>query len=302
MRASTCWGPVSCGGRTDAAVKSWARVPPDSRFAARAFQGRIRIEIERGRLAKAEQIVKEALDDRRTHRLGLPILLRPIYSLQGRLEEAQRLIEAQWDLLNEAGQGASEKAIILVRLHIDFQRTVPTAEATRSDLDQAARLAPDDDRIWLGRANVALRSGSCDDAVKWLDACLQQRAEDVAVWRARLDWALAANRVEKVEEALKHLPVKESTPAHAAKLAAWLAARRGDVESQRRALETLVDADPTDLKASDRLAELAGSGASGAGRRASGQEVHNRMARGSLPEAVSAESADARRGGDGRPG
>jgi tetratricopeptide (TPR) repeat protein len=40
-------------------------------------------------------------------------------------------------------------------------------------------------------------------------------------------------------------------------LAAWLAARRGDRAAQRRALERLIAADPADLAAWDRLAELA---------------------------------------------
>ena len=40
-------------------------------------------------------------------------------------------------------------------------------------------------------------------------------------------------------------------------MAAWLAARRGDAESERRALERLVADDPADVPALDRLAELA---------------------------------------------
>jgi tetratricopeptide (TPR) repeat protein len=186
-------------------------------------------------------------------------LLEPIYSLQGRLEEALRLIEAQWDQLNEAGLGASERAIVLVRLHIEFQRTTPAPDALRSDLERAAQLAPDDDRIWLGKANLALRTGAYDDASRWLDDCLSRRPEDVPVWRARLDWAVATNRIALVQEALKHLPLNESTPAQVARLAAWLAARRGDAESERRALEREIDVDPTDVKAVDRLAELTAS-------------------------------------------
>jgi tetratricopeptide (TPR) repeat protein len=244
-------------GQPDAALACWARVPPGSRFAAQSIQGRVRIEMERGRLAKAEQIIKHALADPRAIGLGLPILLGPLYTPQGRTDEALRLIEAQWDHLNDAGDGASEKAIILVRLHIAFERTTPSVEAIRSDLDQAAQLAPDDDRIWLGKANLAIRAGLYNDAVPWLVACLRQRPDDSSVWRARLAWAMATNHVAELNEALKHLPASESTPAEVARLAAWLAGHRGDVESERRALERLVDADPADLKALDRLAELA---------------------------------------------
>jgi enediyne biosynthesis protein E4 len=48
-----------------------------------------------------------------------------------------------------------------------------------------------------------------------------------------------------------------ATPAQVHGLTAWLAARRGDAEAERRALERLIEADPADVTALDRLAELA---------------------------------------------
>src|SRR5207248_2545651 len=102
-------------GRTEAADTAWARVPPDSPFAPRAILGRMQLQMERGRLADAEQIIRDALDDPRIDRSSLPILLGPVYSQQGRLEETLRLVEARWEALNQAGEGASEKAINLVR-------------------------------------------------------------------------------------------------------------------------------------------------------------------------------------------
>src|SRR5262249_34680351 len=76
-------------------------------------------------------------------------------------------------------------------------------------------------------------------------------------WRARLNWAVATNRVSDATEALEHLPAQESTPAQVHRLTAWLAARRGDRGGERRALERLVAADPAELDAWERLAELA---------------------------------------------
>jgi enediyne biosynthesis protein E4 len=72
-----------------------------------------------------------------------------------------------------------------------------------------------------------------------------------------LAWAVAANRVAEARDALEHLPANLSTPARIHKLTAWFAARRGDVESERRALERLIVADPADFFALDRLALLA---------------------------------------------
>ncbi len=56
---------------------------------------------------------------------------------------------------------------------------------------------------------------------------------------------------------MKHLPVEEATPAQIPKLSAWLANRRGDRVSEQRALERLIEADPIDFAALDRLAGLA---------------------------------------------
>jgi len=157
-----------------------------------------------------------------------------------------------------AGEGASEAAINLVRLHIEQRRTTNPVEAVRSFLDRAARSAPEDDRVWLGKASLAIRAGSYDEAARWLDACLRRRPDDVPVWRARLLWAMAIGRVPEARLATEHLPAAESTPVQVHKLVAWFAAQRGDAVSERGALESLVAADPADFTALDRLIELAG--------------------------------------------
>jgi thioredoxin-like negative regulator of GroEL len=244
-------------GHPEAAEAAWARVPPASRFAPRAILGRMQIQMERGRLAAAEQIIWDALNDPRVDAASLPILLGPVLCQQGRLEETLRLLEARWEALNRSGGGASEAAINLVRAHIALRRSPDSIEVIRSALDQAAARAPEDDRVWLGKANLAIRVGAYDEAARWLDACLKRRPEDVPVWRARLDWAMATNRVPEARDALKHLPVEASSPAQVARLTAWLAARRGDLAGKRRALERLIAADPTDATAFNRLAELA---------------------------------------------
>jgi enediyne biosynthesis protein E4 len=244
-------------GRTEAADKAWARVPPDSHLAARAILGRIQLRAERGQFAETEQIIRNALDDPRIDVSSLPLSLGPIWCLQGRLEETLRLIQARWDALNQAGEGDSEPAINLVRGHVELRRNSIPVEIVRSNLDQAARSYPQDDRIWLGRANLAIRVGSYAEAAQWLDDCLRRRPGDVPVWRARLEYAMATNRVPDAWEALKHLAAAESTAAHVHRLTAWFAAQRGDAQSERRALERLNATDPTDFIAADRLAEIA---------------------------------------------
>jgi enediyne biosynthesis protein E4 len=244
-------------GRIGSADKAWARVPPDSPYAPDAIQGRARIRAERGQFAKMEQIIGDALADPRIDGSSLSLALGPVWCLQGRLEETLRLFEARWSVLNRAGEGDSEAAINLIRGHIELRRSPIPVEMVRSSLDQAAQLAPDDDRVWLGKANLAVHVGSYDEAKRWLDACLRRRPEDLAVWRGRLDWAVATNRVAEAWEALKHLPVEVSRPAEIPRLSAWLAARRKDLAWERRALERVVADDPADSAALDRLAELA---------------------------------------------
>jgi thioredoxin-like negative regulator of GroEL len=244
-------------GRIEAASEAWARIPPDSPFAPRVSEGHVELEIERGRLADAEEVIKHAVMNPRCDAPALSLLLGTVYSLQGRVEEAERFIEAAWDNLERAGQGAAEPAITLLRLHIELQRTSTPVEAIRAFLDKAAASAPDDDRVWLGKANLALRAGSYDEAARWLDACLRRRPDDVPVWRARLNLAMATGRAAEAHQAMAHLPAAESTPAEIQALGAWFSRKRGDSPSQRRALERLITADPTDVAALDRLAELA---------------------------------------------
>jgi tetratricopeptide (TPR) repeat protein len=244
-------------GHPDAAAKAWEQVPPSSRFATEAVLGRMELEVERGRLADAESLIYQGLADPRIAASELALEFAPVYVKEGRVEDALKLIEAAWTALNEAGQGASEPAILLVRLHNELTTQTDPVEAIRSLLDRSGRLAPDDDRVWLGKANLAIRVGSHEEAGHWLDLCLLRRPEDVSVWRARLDWAMASNRLEEALEAMRHLPAAEEPPARAQRGAAWLAARRGDREAERRALESVVVDDPTDFAAYDRLIELA---------------------------------------------
>lgn len=245
--------------RPQAADEAWARVPPSSPLAASAMMGRASVLVDQGRFADVERLLTRALEDPRIDGFELRQFLAPLYWNQGRTGEAQRLVEANWEGLNRAGRGGSVQPIKieLVRLHVTLSVRMSSVEVVRDFLEHAARSAPDDDRVWLGKANLAIRQGEFDEAARWLDACLKRHREDVPIWRARLDWALATGRVAEVREALEHLPAAESTPAQVHRLAAWLAARRGDAASERHALERLIAADPGDGAALDRLAELA---------------------------------------------
>jgi tetratricopeptide (TPR) repeat protein len=244
-------------GRTEAAAKALERVAPGSPFAHQAILARMRLAHDQGQFSIAEQIIRDAADDPRNDRSHVRFLLVPIYSQLGRIEEAKRLIEERWEHLRETGEGAAEPAIDLARMHIELDFKPNPVDDVRAYLDQAAQMAPDDDRVWLGRANLAIRTGDYAEAKRWLDECGRRRPLDVAVWSSQLRLGVASGRLGAVQEALSRLPAAESTPEQIRRLKAWLAARRADARSEQRELEGLLAVDPADLPALERLVALA---------------------------------------------
>src|SRR5262249_4640019 len=67
-------------GRNPAAGEAWARVLPGSAFSERAIQGRMRLFLDRGRFAAAEQLIDDAARDPRNDRSALRVLLAPMFS------------------------------------------------------------------------------------------------------------------------------------------------------------------------------------------------------------------------------
>jgi tetratricopeptide (TPR) repeat protein len=243
-------------GRISAADEAWTRVLPGSAFSERAIRGRMRLLHDSGQLAAAERLISRAALDRRNDRTAVLLMLVPMLRDLGRIDEAERIVEDRWAHLNALGEGALEPAIKLLLLHIELTWTPLPVESVRASIDQAARLDAKDDRVWLGRANLAIRMENYDEAGRWLDACRQSRPDDVPVWRARLKLGIARNRIDVVHEALKHLPEAELTRAQVHRLKALLAANRGDVAIEIRELERLLAVEPADQKALERLAQL----------------------------------------------
>ncbi len=244
-------------GRAREADQAWARVSPGSTFTQRAILARLRLFYDTGRLAAAEQVVIDAANDPRNDRTDLLVLLVPIFSQIGRSDEAARLVENRWDHLYAKGEATPDQSIKLVRVHMDLTWKLPSLEERRVYLDQVARAAPDDDRVWLGFApDLAVRTGAYDEARRWLDACQHRRPDDLAVWRTRLNLGIASNRIDDVREALMHLPAAQSSPPELHRLRAWFCSRRNDAECEQTELESLLAADPADPVAIDRLVQL----------------------------------------------
>jgi enediyne biosynthesis protein E4 len=243
-------------GRAQAADRAWARIPATSAFAFRALEGRVQLELEQGRLTAAEQLIKDTCNTRVIPTEDPGILLGPIYCQEGRLREAMQLIEVLWRRNAEAGKAASETSINQLRLYIQIQRAPVPDESIRATLERAGQIAPADERIWLSKANLAIRAKSYQEAAQWIERCLDKQPEEPAVWRARLDWAMATGHTTTAREALKHLPASGWDSREIEKLAAWFAAQNGDDETEKEALKHVTAADPTDVTARDRLIDL----------------------------------------------
>jgi thioredoxin-like negative regulator of GroEL len=244
-------------GRKLVALDVWSRVAPGSAYSERAVVERVRVLYNDGRLAAAEKLVDDIVQDTRYEKTAVRVLLVPIYRHVGRVDDAVRLVEARWEHLNKTGEGVWERAIKMLRLHVELTSDVTPAENDRVYLDRAYRQAPDDDLVRLGLANLAVREGAYDQAERWIDACRQRRPTDTSVGQARLNWGLATGRVDVVNDALKSLPATEATRARIHRIRAWLCSHRGDVGSERRELELQIAAEPADLTAHTRLAEIA---------------------------------------------
>jgi enediyne biosynthesis protein E4 len=234
-----------------AAVVAFARVPLASRFGMYAALARVKTLInDLGRYSEAEEVVAMALA--RANRSPAGAELRYTFSQllywEGRLDEMRRLLQGGW---NTSPDRAGD-------LH-DLWRidNAPLMfEQIRATVEKAARMAPDDDRVWMVRANLAIQAGQFAEATRWLDACTGRRPDDPVVWRARLRSARAADRIDEAREALSHLPADRFTNTEVLDLRAWFAAHRGLDGAERLALEQLIGQIPGHTQALERLAAL----------------------------------------------
>ena len=228
---------------------AWSRVPDGSPFSGRAAVERARIELQHHRLAAAEELMPKALGDDGSHALEAVKTLVSLYKIQGRTDEALRLVRG-------ASGRYPDKIGLLKELAALGSSNPLKLNLVRSGLEIASRSSPDDDRVWLGWANLATRTGEFAEAAQWLDRCEKRRPDDLAVIRGRLGLALASQDPEGAWRALARLPSPSVEPAEVLTLRAWFAGLSGDEPAERKALVELLAIEPANLKSLERLAEL----------------------------------------------
>jgi enediyne biosynthesis protein E4 len=237
----------SARGNPGAAIEAWSQVPPSSRFASTAAVQLATAYMKLGRFSRAEEILLEAYRrEPGSDSLALLKALGFLFQIEGRTDDLRRSIIESW------AWSDSPRALLRQLSRLD---TLPPPLGV---IEQYLEKIPsDDDRAWLGRANLATRTGHFELASKLVQECLKRRPDDLIAWRARLELARAAGDFAAAWQALEHLPSGSVPEIELARIRAWLARSPGTGSSERDALLALIQQDPGDTAALDRLAALA---------------------------------------------
>ena len=168
-------------GRPDAAIAAWSVVPEESPFWGPAVQERARISIESlGALREAERLLARLKDRKDPVSAESDWMLAELWIWQGRLGEVRRVFEG----LFAKTRGEARRTAL--REHWRLDAMLDGREDADQPLQAAQSHSPDDDRAWLARANIALRSEKLDEAADWLSRCEARGGRDPAVVRAAL--------------------------------------------------------------------------------------------------------------------
>jgi tetratricopeptide (TPR) repeat protein len=235
-------------GNLQTALALWSRVDRRSNWYVQAGLARAAALIsELGRFGEAEALLEVLLRSPGASHDEVRHALSELYFWEGRRGAIRRLLEHDYRFAADP--------VLELRNHWRIDDAVPLLEKIRYEVEHAAMLAPDDDRVWLSRANVAIQTGQFAEASIWLDRCLRRRPLDPAVWRLRLDWARAADNLAGARRAMAFVPAADLTEQERLNLRAWLASRIGKKKAEREALARLVTL-THDSAAVERLAVL----------------------------------------------
>ncbi|MBX6316214.1 MAG: tetratricopeptide repeat protein, partial [Isosphaeraceae bacterium] len=250
-------------GNTEAALAAWGRIAPGTELAARAAIARAWIWFERGHYAEAERVLTAVLESPQSGPEAAMVreLLVVLYRTEGRSSEIRPLLEWVWTLVIQAGSDPRwevvSRPLDLLRQYATVDLEPIPSESRRRTLAEAEQRVPEDDRVQLGLARLALSEGRYAEAERRLRGCEARRPADPAVAQAWLDWGLATGDSARAQAALGRLPDGWLDPAEVLALRAWFARQRKDFAAEQQALEQLAERDPGRTATLERLAELA---------------------------------------------
>jgi tetratricopeptide (TPR) repeat protein len=237
------------GGRHDAAMAAWLRVPADSAHGPTAALARGRLALEIGQYAAAEDSLIRASQKEGAVAEEADRLLEWLYWMTGRRDEHRSVVRRRAERSPDPSQA--------LRTLWSVDHDPYPVDGITVALAKAHRSAANDDRVWLGLADLATRRGRFDEAKEWLSRCERARPGDPAIGRAWLRWAKAAGRADEAYRAASRQPSSSVPLAMTLSLRAWLEQQNGDVKAERKTLAALLAIQPDDDATLDRLAELA---------------------------------------------
>jgi tetratricopeptide (TPR) repeat protein len=234
-------------GQDERAMAAWRAIPARTPEAAQAALLHGELAMELGRFADADAAFRDAA--------RAPSLARDVSRDRARLLRYQLRLADLRDHLRRATPATTRAKALRDLAQLDFE-PIPV-QLMHAYLDERAPTAGDDDYFLLARANLAILTGDLDEARDQVGELRRRRPDDPAVARARLEWARAADRPDEALAALGAMPQDAVEPAERFALDAWFAEHAGDEAEERRALGRLLEVDPGDVRAVERLTILA---------------------------------------------
>ena len=160
-------------GHAEAAMAAWGRVPDQAPEAPIAALSRGRAAMGAGRYGLAETCFDRAVRMRGDPANEARPLLAHLHWITGRHDEYRSFLRRELD--------DARDPVETLRLLWALDHEPHPIESVRRELENAARIAPDDDRVWLAQADLATRSGHFSVAGDLLNRCERARPGDTVV-------------------------------------------------------------------------------------------------------------------------
>ena len=252
--------------RPEAALRAFGRLPAEYPFDPVGAYHEAKANLSRGKLHPAERRLVQALARGGPGLDQVRELLSHIYQIQGRFDD--------YKLLRQASLADAQDPVRVLRQlsGLDFDRL--PYDGLQATLEKAGELAPQDDRVWLGKGRMAIEAGRWEEARKWLGRCRAADLADGPVWRAWLKLGRGSGRPDEAVDAARQLGPEGLDESERLALRAWLQERQGDAQAETGTLEHWLRIEPAATAALERLAELAQR----AGQLARGMELRRRKA------------------------
>jgi tetratricopeptide (TPR) repeat protein len=252
-------------GHPEAALGAFGRLPEGYAFDPIGAYHEAKANLSHGRLHAAERRLEQAVAAGGPGQDRARDLLSHVYQLEVRFDDLRGLFQTSLAAAGDPTRDLKELS------NLDLERL--PYQGLRAALELAGKNAPQDDRVWLGKARLAIEAGRWDEAEAWLRRCRDAGA-DAPVWRSWIEWARGSVQPEEALEAVRHLDPAQLDAGARLELLAWVYQTRGETEAEAAALERWLQLEPTARPALERLAELAHQ----AGRHDRAADLRRRMA------------------------